>query len=30
MKKGNLLCASPRIYKEMLPLVKEHLGRAFN
>ena len=26
MKKGHLLCATPRIYKEMLPLVKEHLG----
>lgn len=26
MTKGNLLCATPRIYKEMLPLVKEYLG----
>ncbi len=23
---GNLLCASPKIYKDMLPLVQEHLG----
>lgn len=30
MQKGNVLCAPPRIYKEMLPLVKEHLGKAFS
>lgn len=26
MTKGNLLAASPKIYKEMLPIVKKHLG----
>jgi myo-inositol-1(or 4)-monophosphatase len=26
MTKGNLLAASPKIYKEMLPIVKQHLG----
>lgn len=27
MSKGNLLCASPRIFREMLPMVKENLGK---
>lgn len=26
MAKGNILCANPKIYREMLPLVKKHLG----
>ena len=27
MTKGNILAASPRIYREMLPTVREHLGK---
>ena len=26
MTQGNLLAASPKIYKEMLPIIKKHLG----